>query len=418
MQASLSAVTTLKITLMNTSGSFFAAAPDPYDLAALNAALGKLVGACPALESLKFWGDMPLSLLHRAAAACPRLCALKLSSIDHELVCVQSILNQLQSLLPGVNSLCLELLTDDLPNMSGNTGILSLHLDDQALGSDTCWDLLPPNLQDLRCHEMWAGPDVNSDSRLQLGSLLCLRIDVGSISLPVLVKLLQATPALQRFKQERGFTDAVIDISLNSSTAADLKVVMQKMHVFRDPVLKFNCESDNITGSQEVFFSALPCMTGIKYCKLSNIVYHQLPHLMAMFPDVEVLSLKPVGGVWDFFFHNAWQELAKCGRLTELRLLCSFNQDQHPDISPEQLLALCQYVPTLKRISHWGCGAIRGLDAEEIEQFFYRNDVHVDVVDIMVSRPFAYEYSDLDLDEDEDEYAGCIRSLKESGLVS
>lgn len=368
----LNTVTKLGLHLTHKSGSYIT-------LRELSLELERLVDACPAVNSLEFEGHMPLTLLHRVAKVCPLLYNLTLSNNDRNCDYLQTVLKDLPSLLPNVSSLTLILLPDVLPDMSCNTGILSLVWHDQVCGDEICWTHFPPNLQTLTCGEFLAAPVVRAGTSSPLGSLLCLDIICCDIRLPVLVQLLHAAPALQQLKMEQWcvrldgpiLNFGTVNVSLDAFTAANLQVLSEKFHVLGRPVFKIICNSEEIEG-WEAFFSAFPCMAGVKHCRFDEVAYDQFAPLLKFFPNVQVLSLKPVEG----FDGEDLQELDVCAHLTHLCLLSDVDVDQM------QLLEVCLSVPTLKRISHCACDDLGGPALEEFNKLLESHSLYVEVIDI------------------------------------
>lgn len=162
-------------------------------------------------------------------------------------------------------------------------------------------------------------------------------------------------------------------VSLDAFTAANLQVLSDKFHVLGKPVFKVICDSEKIEGWEEAFFSALPCMAGVKYCKFDVVAYGQFAPLLKAFPNVQVLSLKPLEGVFD---GEDLQELNGCAHLTHLCLLSEV------DVNPMELLELCLSVPSLKRISHCACDDLGAPELEEFKKLLESHSLSVEVIDI------------------------------------
>lgn len=372
--AALHTVTGMTLMLRDTCGSAAATA-------ALSEALCTLVSACPSLKTLTSHGPMSPEFLHSLGQTCPQLSALKSHATSKDLPSLQRVVQLLPSLLPQLTSLTLlaynpsHTATQDIPDMSGCTGVLSLDMSKCSISILSHWPSLPPNLQHLRCSEVTVGP--SAGLVYPLSSLISVTVEQGSIGLNVLALLLRVAPALQLL-QAATVNDAVdpsliIDCTLDCpSTSASLSFVNQQMGrcCLQHSAFAISYGTGWDRSLIQPSIAAMPCMISVTRCIFNQVDPEDLPLLLQVFPIVQHLTLSSPQDTDDIGI----QDLTLCSRLSCLELeFCNH-------VSPMGLVSLCQRLPMLRHVICDECDLLRAPDLARCQKLLRRHGLEVEMV--------------------------------------
>lgn len=337
--ACLSTVTALDLCYKDTSGSAVSAAE-------LCQALGLLLDACPSLNSLTSLGHLPTAFLRKLGQACPLLSALTMHNEQVDLLYLQRVLMLQPTLLPHVTSLSLPGLQLELPDMSHNTGILSLEMQ-RCFMQGTHWRSLPRNLQRLKCAAMYEEPPLCADSTDLLRSLLDIQFDSIRLPLHAVEQLLHKGP----FPHQIRNCSLTIMCTVAPSLAADLSFIHQEMQM--GVVKRFTYDLRFEASSREAWsptlLSTLPRMTGVTQCAFDCRRGNLLPMLRA-FPDAKDVIISHCAALGNLEMHT----LAALEKLERLQLNYCDN------VAPLGLLALCNQLRELVRVDFVGCAMLHG----------------------------------------------------------
>lgn len=362
VEASLSTVTSLILSYQQSGGS-------SVTTFYIQEAMGWLVSACPSLKSVRIQGHLPMSFFCSIGSCCPFLSALTLEADDEELAYLQKVVLLQPSLLPNISSLVLLGIRYSLPNMSQNTGILSLEMPDLGMTDESCWSRLPSNLKHLKCGSLNAWPLPCDASTDLFSSLLSLEVRLIATDLHALTLLLKEAPCPRQIKQCRFGILCTVD----HHTAADLFFLHQQMQV--GDIGKFDyeiCCDWRGTADDWVpqFLSNLPCITGITQCVLNCMDANLLPMLRA-FPDLEAVNISHCNALTDLELHS----LTACRKLQSIHLLRCHS------VTPMGMLALCCQHPGLRMVGFDACEMLRGPQLQLCVQLLTRYGSQVEVRD-------------------------------------
>lgn len=337
--ACLSTVTALDLCYMDTSGN-------AVSVAALCQAMGLLLDACPSLKSLTSRGHLPTAFLRKLGAACPHLSALTMHNEEVDLLYLQRILMLQPTLLPHVTSLSLPRLQRALPDMSHNTGILSLEMQSFIM-QGAHWLSLPGKLQRLKCAAMHEGPPLCADSTDLLSNLLDIEFDSISMPLHEIAQLLREAPFPHQIRDCR----LNILCSVSPSIATDLLFIHQEMQmgVVKRFTYDLRFEIPRREAWSPTLMSTLPRMTGVTRCTLDCRNGNILPMLRA-FPDARNVIISHCAALGNLELHT----LAALAKLESLQLMYCDN------VTPMGLLALCNQLQGLVCVDFVGCAMLHG----------------------------------------------------------
>lgn len=229
MGACLSSVTTLHCHIIDSSGSASVAA-------VMADSMSMLAKACPALQHLVLTRSLPATSLAILGSACPLLTTLTLQPLGKKIACVETFLiralPKLSTLIPRLSHLAIlglpfqtEAHADLLKGVSQCKGITSLDLRDVNFCDHTYWHYLPPQLQQLRCKALTAGP-----TRLNGHTSLISLWTTGGTSIGTLAQLLRAAPVLKNYHQGLGpdqlkLANTHLSLVCKATLAADLTLL-------------------------------------------------------------------------------------------------------------------------------------------------------------------------------------------------
>lgn len=381
MGEALHTVTSLEIHLRDTGSSIVTAA-------LLQDAMKILVWACPTLTSLTIEGSSHLATLCTLGQACPLLSELTVVAEDEDMLELQALVFQLPSLLPTVHSLRFSSLINNLPDMSKNTGITKLCMDffsfdsEVEVGYDVQWLFLPPRLQQLFIFSAHAGPvppkagSGDDCSRDVLCDLHSLDIGLPGVQLRVIADILRAAPALKHLSNGR-YTHKVpvIDCFVEPTSAANLSLLLERssgVAGLRDAMYRFDFDDVWVDVPELLpLLAGLPNMVGVRECEFRDFSLECLGPLLAIFPDVQTLTLWGSESIDDV----GLQQVAVCKRLERLEI------KSYEEVTPMGLHALCPRLPHLQSVSACMCAHMRAPGLARCVELLKDQGVFVKIVD-------------------------------------
>lgn len=339
------------------------------------------MGACPALETLVYRGQLSPAVLGRLGKVCPRLTTLCIQTDDEDLTEAYKVIPLLPSLLPQLRSLELPDLKSEqqLPDLSKLTNLLSLELEALKFTAECKWQYLPPNLNCLVSCGMSAIPSALAEGRGVFSNLITLDLGFAFFNLETLADLLLAAPALQLIRQgecnERVEKMVIIPCLLESLAGpADLFLLNHRLQTgleIEQGMLYVCCGPKAPVSHSLALIAALPVATHIKNCNLSGIQPALLSPLLRVFPNLRGLKLHFDGDINDIIL----QDVTACQELITLEIKSC------QKISPMGLIALCQRLPQLRYVCCDGCGQITAAVLESCAKLLLRHGLVVEMVD-------------------------------------
>lgn len=329
----------------------------------------RLVSSLSALHLLTMHGPLSSGLMHAMGSACPQLYALTIIAGSGDAEHVQTTVSLLPNLLPNISHLAFQKHESDyiLPDISNNSKIVDLDLEDYRFKTPAAFQLLPSSLHSLRCYTIGdAVPAINSSGTPTLGNLNTLTLQPNDmnpwIGLSQLAQLLRAAPVLKSvaFEDDSGppSIDCDFDETSNVADAASNLALLLKrtdVDVVRNGQCRICFDSRESHAMLKPLIDCLPCMLGITQCELRGMVPGELGLLVKLFPDVTHMLIQHTHEFDEEEMLLDDEELLcveACTQLTSI-LLSGFSK-----LTSLGLLTLCERLPLLKEVVCCECAQL------------------------------------------------------------